>query len=139
MNKFESMPLSINEISKLTNLNLWNCQRLRGLPELPSSLKHLDVSHRISLESVASIFTQVENGSEAAIENFNFVRCFSLEKNVLNIKIMDEVGFRIQRLATSLFNQVSLLSLSLCGCSYVIYRVLYCLIATFLVHGYDGL
>ncbi|KAH7511439.1 hypothetical protein FEM48_ZijujUnG0014900 [Ziziphus jujuba var. spinosa] len=42
-NKFASLP-SFVQLSKLSNLNLTKCELLREIPELPQSLRHLDVS-----------------------------------------------------------------------------------------------
>ncbi|CAK7331756.1 unnamed protein product [Dovyalis caffra] len=103
-NIFKSIPASIKQLSELTDLILNGCVILQCLPELPSCLQHLTVQCCTSLESVQSIYTEVQKEYEASFEIFNFAYCNQLNEDAYH-KIMGDAWLRIQRMATSLFNQ----------------------------------
>ncbi|CBI17019.3 unnamed protein product, partial [Vitis vinifera] len=48
------MPAGINILSELRVLNLNHCQKLLQIPELPSSLRFLDIHSCTSLETLTS-------------------------------------------------------------------------------------
>ncbi|KAJ6397555.1 hypothetical protein OIU77_018548 [Salix suchowensis] len=98
------IPASIKQLPVLTELNLSGCERLQHLPQLPSSLQVLIASECISLTSVEGIFMQGEKDYEAASQQFNFSDCPRLDQSSLT-KIIGDARLRIQRMATSLFNQ----------------------------------
>ncbi|KAB5556248.1 hypothetical protein DKX38_007157 [Salix brachista] len=103
-NPFERIPASIKQLPVLIELDLSNCGRLQHLPRLPSSLQVLIASECISLTSVEGIFMQGEKDYEAASQQFNFSNCPQLDQSSLT-KIIGDARLRIQRMATSLFNQ----------------------------------
>ncbi|MBA0803934.1 hypothetical protein Gohar_014093 [Gossypium harknessii] len=51
----ENLPTTIKQPPWLEELILWECKRLKSLPELPPSLGHLDAHDCTSLEEVSSI------------------------------------------------------------------------------------
>ena len=53
-NHFSSIPAGINLLSELRVLNLNHCQKLLQIPELPSSLRFLDIHSCTSLETLTS-------------------------------------------------------------------------------------
>ncbi|KAJ6287855.1 hypothetical protein OIU76_028846 [Salix suchowensis] len=104
-NDFERIPASIKQLPVLTELNLQECKRLQHLPQLPSSLRVLDATDCISLTSVEGIFMQGCDDYEAVSEQvFDFSSCLQLDQNSLT-KIIGDARLRIERMATSLFNQ----------------------------------
>ncbi|KAK7295114.1 hypothetical protein RJT34_18018 [Clitoria ternatea] len=50
-NHFVFMPINTSKLLKLEYLRLCGCLKLRKLPELPSSIRKLDASNCISLET----------------------------------------------------------------------------------------
>ncbi|CAK7336939.1 unnamed protein product [Dovyalis caffra] len=105
--KLASLPDSIGQLKCLAMLDLCYCKKLASLqclPGLPSSLQVLDASACISLESVASLLTQGEKKYEAGNEDFKFTDCNELGENE-SLKFMNDTRLRIQRNATSWFNQ----------------------------------
>ncbi|KAJ6397547.1 hypothetical protein OIU77_018541 [Salix suchowensis] len=103
-NYFERISASIKQLPELIELDLRSCRRLQHLPQLPSSLQVLDASDCISLTSVEGIFMQGEKDYEAASQQFNFSNCPQLDQSSLT-KIIGDARLRIERMATSLFNQ----------------------------------
>ncbi|KAJ6354099.1 hypothetical protein OIU76_003019 [Salix suchowensis] len=103
-NDFERIPATIKQLPMLIELCLNGCKRLQHLPLLPSSLQVLNASDCISLTSVEGIFMQGEKDYEAASQQFNFFNCPQLDQSSLT-KIIGDARLRIQRMATSLFNQ----------------------------------
>ena len=53
-NHFSSIPAGINKLSHLRVLNLGHCQKLQQIPELPTSLRFLDIHRCASLETLSS-------------------------------------------------------------------------------------
>ncbi|XP_039032200.1 TMV resistance protein N-like [Hibiscus syriacus] len=53
-NNFISLPDSLTRLSKLKNLQLMNCRRLKSLPELPTSTVNLSLDDCASLELIAN-------------------------------------------------------------------------------------
>ncbi|KAJ6737581.1 hypothetical protein OIU85_019626 [Salix viminalis] len=103
-NDFERIPASIKQLPVLTELDLSRCERLYHLPQLPSSLRVLDATDCISLTSVEGIFMQGCDDYEAVYQEFDFFNCPQLDQSSLT-KIIGDARLRIQRMATSLFNQ----------------------------------
>ena len=54
-NKFVTLPATINQLSKLETLDLRQCDQLRELPELPSTVRYLSARGCYSLESSQAI------------------------------------------------------------------------------------
>ncbi|KAL4594326.1 hypothetical protein ACB092_12G012300 [Castanea dentata] len=54
-NKFVTLPATINQLSKLETLDLCQCDQLRELPELPSTVRYLNARGCYSLESSPAI------------------------------------------------------------------------------------
>ena len=54
-NLFRSIPAGINQLSRLRLLVLGNCQELRQIPALPSSLRVLDVQSCKRLETSSGL------------------------------------------------------------------------------------
>lgn len=48
-NHFNSIPTDISKLSRLRSLNLSHCEKLLQIPELPSSLRHLDTQVHLLL------------------------------------------------------------------------------------------
>ncbi|KAG4177036.1 hypothetical protein ERO13_A11G282539v2 [Gossypium hirsutum] len=86
----ESLPTTIKQFPWLQELILWNCKRLKSLPELPPSLGHLDADSCTSLEEVSSIKKLFEQALFCQDEPYRclkliFTNCFQLnEKGVGN-------------------------------------------------------
>ncbi|KAG5244841.1 disease resistance protein [Salix suchowensis] len=59
---------------------------------------------RIKIKAIEGIFMQGEKDYEAASQQFNFFNCPQLDQSSLT-KIIGDARLRIQRMATSLFNQ----------------------------------
>ncbi|XP_043687770.1 disease resistance protein RUN1-like [Telopea speciosissima] len=55
LNNFESLPSSIGQLSKLETLKLWDCQNLKSLSMLPSSLRSLDASYCSELKGLPNL------------------------------------------------------------------------------------
>ena len=53
-NHFSTIPAGINKLSELRVLHLSHCQKLLKIPELPSSLKSLDIHGCTSLETLSN-------------------------------------------------------------------------------------
>ncbi|KAJ6397544.1 hypothetical protein OIU77_018538 [Salix suchowensis] len=100
----ERIPATIAQLPVLTELDLYGCKRLQHLPQLPSSLRVLIASDCISLTSVEGIFMQGCDDYEAASQEFDFFNCPQLDQSSLT-KIIVDARLRIERMATSLFNQ----------------------------------
>ncbi|XP_044478078.1 disease resistance protein RPP2B-like [Mangifera indica] len=86
-NNLETLPESIKDLSNLEKLDLSNCQRLKYLPELPSSLRQICAGDCVSLESISSLFLRVDS----FIDIIDFANClkFKLEMTdalLLNIE-----------------------------------------------------
>ncbi|KAJ6397551.1 hypothetical protein OIU77_018544 [Salix suchowensis] len=103
-NDFERIPANIKQLPMLIELNLYCCQRLQHLPQLPSSLEVLIASGCISLTSVEGIFMQGCKDFEAASQQFDFSDCLHLDQSSLT-KIIGDAHLRILHMTTSLFNQ----------------------------------
>ncbi|KAJ9158897.1 hypothetical protein P3X46_024440 [Hevea brasiliensis] len=87
-NNFESIPVSIKQLSKLKIFYLLGCKRLKCLPELPSCLEQLLVRCCTSLESASTSFLFPEQEDEDRIENIlEFTDCINLDKE----KVMENV------------------------------------------------
>ncbi|XP_044469735.1 disease resistance protein RPS4B-like [Mangifera indica] len=77
-NNLETLPESIKDLSNLRGLSLSICQRLKYLPELPSSLQIMIAMNCESLESISSlpaIFLRMES----FIGEINFFNCLKLK------------------------------------------------------------
>ncbi|KAJ9675500.1 hypothetical protein PVL29_024428 [Vitis rotundifolia] len=96
-NHFSSIPAGINKLSQLRVLNLRHCQRLLQIPELPSSLRLLDVHGCTLLETLSSpssllpsclfkCFESTIQDSECGINNWMFTYdhgyCYSQELKI---------------------------------------------------------
>lgn len=79
-NGFRKIPESIKQLSKLHSLRLRHCRNLRSLPELPQSLKLLNVHGCVSLESVSW-------GSEQFPSHYTFNNCFNKSPEVARKRV----------------------------------------------------
>ena len=59
-NNFESLPVSIKQLSRLKRLDLSNCSMLQSIPELPPSLKWLQAGNCKRLQSLPEIPSRPE-------------------------------------------------------------------------------
>ncbi|XP_044506091.1 disease resistance protein RPV1-like isoform X2 [Mangifera indica] len=76
-NKFESIPESIINLCNLFNLDLRNCDMLKSLPELPSSIRYIQAQNCKSLE----LF------SPTGWRSVNFTNCFKLDQSALEDRV----------------------------------------------------
>ncbi|KAL0847745.1 hypothetical protein Bca101_020992 [Brassica carinata] len=79
-NGFSKIPESIKQLSKLHSLRLRHCRNLRSLPELPQSLKLLNVHGCVSLESVSW-------ASEQFPSHYTFDNCFNKSPEVARKRV----------------------------------------------------
>lgn len=79
-NGFSKIPESIKKLSKLHSLRLRHCRNLRLLPELPQSLKLLNVHGCVSLESVSW-------ASEQFPSHYTFDNCFNKSPEVARKRV----------------------------------------------------
>ncbi|XP_044470065.1 disease resistance protein RPP2B-like [Mangifera indica] len=97
-NKFESLPVSIKDLSKLQELYIRNCQRLKSLSELPSNLLRMEAKNCISLESISGLPT-IFLSMRDSMEGIDFINCFKLKFDVtdalLNIERNADVWYRL--------------------------------------------
>ncbi|XP_058007332.1 disease resistance protein RPV1 [Hevea brasiliensis] len=82
-NNFEKMPDTIKKLSRLVELDLSDCKRLKYLPELPS-LSILSAKNCTSLESASSLFQLY------SIEAVEFGNCINLDGDECS-KIVDHL------------------------------------------------
>lgn len=78
----ENLPESIKHLTRLRHLDLRNCSKLRSIPELPPSLKTLDASGCVSLETVTFPSTAVQQLKENK-EKVAFWNCLKLDDHSL--------------------------------------------------------
>eukprot|EP00257_Ricinus_communis_P015990 XP_015574023.1 disease resistance-like protein DSC1 [Ricinus communis] len=76
-NDFETIPSSINQLSRITHLKIANCQRLKSLPDLPSSIERLDVDNCISLENLPNV-SEKHNMKNFTVQ---FSNCYKLNNS----------------------------------------------------------
>ncbi|KAG5385855.1 hypothetical protein IGI04_037325 [Brassica rapa subsp. trilocularis] len=79
-NGFRKIPESIKQLSKLHSLRLRHCRNLMSLPELPQSLKLLNVHGCVSLESVSW-------ASEQFPSHYTFNNCFNKSPEVARKRV----------------------------------------------------
>ncbi|XP_009115842.1 probable disease resistance protein At4g19520 [Brassica rapa] len=79
-NGFRKIPESIKQLCKLHSLRLRHCRNLRSLPELPQSLKILNVHGCVSLESVSW-------ASEQFPSHYTFNNCFNKSREVARKRV----------------------------------------------------
>ncbi|XP_031273325.1 disease resistance-like protein DSC1 [Pistacia vera] len=104
-NNFESLPESIKDLSKLYELDLSNCQRLKSLPQLPDRSLRIEAKGCPSLEAVSGLPTQcLSMGTHN--EEISFINCCSLKLDLndtlLNIERNADLWFRSEENTTSL-------------------------------------
>ncbi|XP_044469726.1 disease resistance protein RUN1-like [Mangifera indica] len=105
-NNFESLPVSIKDLSKLGELYIRNCQGLKSLPELPSNLLRMEAKNCISLESISGLPTLFLSMRDL-IEGIDFINCFKLKLD------MTDALLNIERNADVWYRPIVSLSLSL--------------------------
>ncbi|XP_024022074.1 LOW QUALITY PROTEIN: putative disease resistance protein At4g11170 [Morus notabilis] len=92
-NPFENIPSSIIKLHRLRILDIKNCKKLRSLPQLPSSVTHLDASGCTSLETISSsgcwkLGFNIQHVTRPFIsKTFSFRNCWKLERNARSILI----------------------------------------------------
>ncbi|TYI03292.1 hypothetical protein ES332_A11G328000v1 [Gossypium tomentosum] len=84
----ENLPTSIKQLPRLKKLILRKCKRLKSLPELPPSLKHLDAHDCTSLEEVSSIKKPFEQAVLCKDRPYGhlewiFSNCFQLDQKAV--------------------------------------------------------
>ncbi|PPR83721.1 hypothetical protein GOBAR_AA36989 [Gossypium barbadense] len=84
----ENLPTSIKQLPRLKQLILRKCKRLKSLPELPPSLKHLDAHDCTSLEEVSSIKKPFEQAVLCKDRPYGhlewiFSNCFQLDQKAV--------------------------------------------------------
>ncbi|XP_044469695.1 disease resistance protein RPP2B-like [Mangifera indica] len=80
-NNFETLPESIKELSKLYELGLSDCRKLKSLPQLPDKSLRMEAKGCTSLETVSGLPTQcLSMGTHN--EEISFINCFNLELNL---------------------------------------------------------
>ncbi|KAK8272394.1 hypothetical protein V6Z12_D11G328700 [Gossypium hirsutum] len=84
----ENLPTSIKQLPRLKQLILRKCKRLKSLPELPPSLKHLDAHDCTSLEEVSSIKKLFEQAVLCKDRPYGFLEwifsnCFQLDQKAV--------------------------------------------------------
>ncbi|XP_031280656.1 disease resistance-like protein DSC1 [Pistacia vera] len=104
-NNFESLPESIKDLSKLYELDLSNCQRLKSIPQLPDKSLRIDAKACTSLEAVRGLPTQcLSMGTHN--EEISFINCCNLKLDLtdtlLNIERNADLWFRSEENTTSL-------------------------------------
>ncbi|XP_044469274.1 disease resistance-like protein DSC1 isoform X1 [Mangifera indica] len=88
-NNFESLPVSIKDLSKLRGLYLNNCQRLKSLPELPINLLYLQANNCTSLESISSLLASFLS-FRYYTEEIGFVNCSKLQLDLTDLLLIIE-------------------------------------------------
>ncbi|XP_050365005.1 disease resistance protein RPV1-like [Argentina anserina] len=99
----KKIPASIKHVSGLLRLDLYKCQKLQSLPELPSQLKDLDARGCTSLKSVASSMQpckQHQNlGHTCHFVRVRFTDCCELDETARN-NIMGDAQLRCMQMAS---------------------------------------
>ncbi|PRQ24012.1 putative leucine-rich repeat domain, L domain-containing protein [Rosa chinensis] len=80
----------INKIVDLRELNLRGCWRLVEIPELPPSIRRLDVSNCISLERISKLSNILERKESQMIEEMNLTNCWRLCQNLVQMANKDD-------------------------------------------------
>ncbi|XP_044469709.1 disease resistance protein RPP2B-like [Mangifera indica] len=102
-NNLETLPESIKDLSNLEGLSLSNCQRLKYLPELPSSLVQIIAVNCVSLESVSSLFLRMDS----VFDIIDFSNCLNLK-----LEMTDALLLNIERSAADSHRQMQNISCS---------------------------
>lgn len=84
-NGFRTIPESIKQLSKLHSLRLRHCRNLKSLPELPQSLKFLNVHGCVSLQSVSW-------ASEQFPSHYTFNNCFNKSPEVARERVVKSLA-----------------------------------------------
>ncbi|KAI9126707.1 hypothetical protein K1719_002303 [Acacia pycnantha] len=92
----DSLPAAIKNLSFLKTICLRNCRSLRSIPELPSSVMHLDATNCTSLKTVFTITTSAPQQKGILSYCFSFVYCLKLDEHSL-CNIRDNASFSLQR------------------------------------------
>ncbi|XAR48720.1 hypothetical protein NMG60_11031628 [Bertholletia excelsa] len=97
LNDFEYLPASMVQLSELSTLFLYGCDRLQQLPELSSSLSYLVADNCKSLRTICNPLVYT------AINRFSFLNCSQLvESNLLSERLILN-PFRVSNLLISSF------------------------------------
>ncbi|KAK9945843.1 hypothetical protein M0R45_011338 [Rubus argutus] len=101
----ESIPSSIINASGLRHLRLWDCKKLKVIPELPSQLQNLEAYGCTSLKRVASsrsaLVQQPWEHREGFIgECLVYTECLELDESARS-NIMADAQLRIMRMTSS--------------------------------------
>ncbi|XP_044505697.1 disease resistance protein RPP2B-like [Mangifera indica] len=102
-NKFDSIPTSIINLSKLSRLDVCGCDVLKSLPELPSSVKFIKAEDCYSLELLSGL--SISWSTTWGLKTVNFSNCFKLDQSVLE-DIVKSTLQNIQRSATESFGYI---------------------------------
>ncbi|XP_031267564.1 disease resistance protein RPP2B-like [Pistacia vera] len=78
-NNFESLPVSIKDLSNLLWLDLRNCEKLKSLPELPQRLETIEARGCTSLEALSGL----PSLCPSTFYTICFINCFKLKLDEL--------------------------------------------------------
>ncbi|KAL1199772.1 putative disease resistance protein [Cardamine amara subsp. amara] len=107
-NGFSKIPESIMQLSKLHSLRLRHCRNLTLLPELPQSLKILNVHGCVSLESVSW-------GIEQFPSHYTFSDCFNRSPEVARKRVVKGLA-KVASIGNEHQQElIKALALSICG------------------------
>ncbi|XP_037495398.1 disease resistance protein RPV1-like [Jatropha curcas] len=96
--KLSKLP-DLHGLCYLRQLFLNNCNKLEGLPKLPSQLEVLEASNCRLLKTAVSCIRPIEPGQlRGAAFKFNFVNCLNLDQNARS-NIMGDAELRIKEIA----------------------------------------
>uniref|UniRef100_A0A1J3FF21 Disease resistance protein RRS1 n=1 Tax=Noccaea caerulescens TaxID=107243 RepID=A0A1J3FF21_NOCCA len=84
-NGFRTIPESIKQLSKLHSLRLRHCRNVKSLPELPQSLKFLNLHGCVSLQSVSW-------ASEQFPSHYTFNNCFNKSPEVARERVVKSLA-----------------------------------------------
>lgn len=113
-NGFSKIPESIKQLPKLHSLRLRHCRSLASLPELPKSLKLLNVHGCVSLETVSW-------GIEQFPSHYTFSDCFNRSPEVARKRVVKGLA-KVASIGNE-HQQVSLSFLFHLSHSYILYHI----------------
>ncbi|XP_012065766.1 disease resistance protein RPV1 isoform X2 [Jatropha curcas] len=105
--KLSKLP-DLHGLCYLRQLFLNNCNKLEGLPKLPSQLEVLEASNCRLLKTAVSCIRPIEPGQlRGAAFKFNFVNCLNLDQNARS-NIMGDAELRIKEIAICMVKELQL-------------------------------
>ncbi|KAH9727025.1 Disease resistance-like protein DSC1 [Citrus sinensis] len=89
-NNFESLPVSIKQLSRLKRLDLSNCSMLQSIPELPPSLKWLQASNCKRLQFLPEIPSRPEELDASLLQKLSK---YSYDDEVEDVNVSSSIKF----------------------------------------------